>query len=792
MQSNKIARLAALRDHHILEAPRSEEFDELVRRAGQLCESERVRLIAELKQLGNSSSQTEAERQQIEIEREADPEFTRTLLESLRDITERKQAERKLSDSQHRLALATESAKIGIWDWSVPDNIMRWDEQMLQLYGIATPIDTASYTTWKDAVHEDDRNEAETACARALLGEKDFDTQFRILWPNGEIRYIEAHALVQRDAGGTAVRMTGVNWDITDRKRAESALLDSEERFRTSMEAMEEGLALLDADGKIFFNNASAERILGLTSDQMTGLSSLDPAWRAVREDGTEFPGHEHPAMVALRDCVPQRNVVMGVHKPDGKLTWVSINAVPLTRLMSENGFERSTAQRVVVTFADITARVDLDRTLREREARLTAVLQAAPVVLYVVDGDGTITLSEGTGLAALGLQPGEVVGHSVFEFTGGNEGSAAFISRALSGEPLAYDTCINGLWLHVENSPLVATDGTCAGYIGVCFDITERVLTEERFRVLFDQSSDACVLYGEDGILDCNSGTLNLLGYPDKSALIGLRPYQLSPEFQPDGSASEDHVEKVIALAVANGGHRFEWMHLTAGGKPIPVEVTLKPISFAGRSVMLATWHDLTERKAAEQQLQYHTTALERQKNELEQMNKKLEELATTDGLTGLCNHRTFQQRLAEEVSRASRYGFDLSLIMLDVDTFKEYNDEFGHPAGDIVLKKIASILQEEARDGDTIARYGGEEFVLVLPQTASSGASILAERLKSAVENQNWPKCAVTASFGVSTLGLCEVDGVSLIMRADKALYKSKAAGRNQVTVAGHAEII
>ncbi|MCW3062776.1 MAG: domain S-box/diguanylate cyclase domain, partial [Capsulimonas sp.] len=155
-----------------------------------------------------------------------------------------------------------------------------------------------------------------------------------------------------------------------------------------------------------------------------------------------------------------------------------------------------------------------------------------------------------------------------------------------------------------------------------------------------------------------------------------------------------------------------------------------------------------------ADEKIRSYNTILELQKGELERANGQLETLATTDGLTGLKNHRAFQERLSEEVSRAARYQTPLSLILLDVDRFKEYNDAHGHPAGDEVLKSVARILQNSARNTDFAARYGGEEFVLILHQTDMEGATEFAERLRVLVEGHPWLMRDVTASFGVACL--------------------------------------
>ncbi len=176
--------------------------------------------------------------------------------------------------------------------------------------------------------------------------------------------------------------------------------------------------------------------------------------------------------------------------------------------------------------------------------------------------------------------------------------------------------------------------------------------------------------------------------------------------------------------------------------------------------------------------------TELERQQNEVLAANLKLEELATVDPLTEAKNRRAFNDKLEEEWSRATRYGTPLSLVLLDVDKFKSYNDTFGHPAGDAVLKQVALTMMATIRTTDFFARYGGEEFALILPNTDTQGALVLAERLRARLESVAWKERPVTASFGVSTLHEEMKQPEELTRSADEALYASKERGRNRVT--------
>lgn len=161
----------------------------------------------------------------------------------------------------------------------------------------------------------------------------------------------------------------------------------------------------------------------------------------------------------------------------------------------------------------------------------------------------------------------------------------------------------------------------------------------------------------------------------------------------------------------------------------------------------------------------------------------EQVQQMAATDGLTGIANRRTFDEVLQRDVAKALRNGEKLSLIMVDIDFFKQLNDTRGHQAGDEVLKQVAQMVASNCRDFDTAARYGGEEFGLILPSCASIEAAAVAERLRELVEGGN-TSVPVTVSAGVATLPTNATDTVSLIRAADGALYESKRAGRNRVT--------
>lgn len=160
--------------------------------------------------------------------------------------------------------------------------------------------------------------------------------------------------------------------------------------------------------------------------------------------------------------------------------------------------------------------------------------------------------------------------------------------------------------------------------------------------------------------------------------------------------------------------------------------------------------------------------------------------ELALTDALTGLLNRRAFDRELFIACARAERFQRDLTLIVLDIDNFKQLNDSFGHPAGDAVIRSVGLVLQELSRRIDVAARIGGEEYALILPDTPTAAALRLAERLRQAVAQRGDEAIAYTASFGVAAVQDTGTVAEDLLKAADDALYAAKAAGRNCVRFA------
>jgi diguanylate cyclase (GGDEF)-like protein len=230
--------------------------------------------------------------------------------------------------------------------------------------------------------------------------------------------------------------------------------------------------------------------------------------------------------------------------------------------------------------------------------------------------------------------------------------------------------------------------------------------------------------------------------------------------------------------------GRRRDLHARRSDGTVFPVEVGLSPVRTPDGAFVVCAVVDLTERRQAEHRLR-------EQAAELARANQRLGELASTDSLTALWNRRAFLEQLDIRLEQAVRSARPLSVLLMDVDHFKPYNDEFGHLAGDEILQRAARLLRERARRSDFLARIGGEEFGVILHEADRMGAVKLAEHLRTAVEAATWPRRRITVSVGVATVRFPSAvprppsPGRSQVLSlADQALYHSKEQGRNRVT--------
>ncbi|MDY0341057.1 MAG: sensor domain-containing diguanylate cyclase [Coriobacteriia bacterium] len=330
---------------------------------------------------------------------------------------------------------------------------------------------------------------------------------------------------------------------------------------------------------------------------------------------------------------------------------------------------------------------------------------------------------------------------------------------------------------------------------------LAEIFFTHEFFKALTTFSSvddvTSLIVDGANGILGAEISAVYLFEHRDWTLHLRASQGRLEEYFHPSVPVSETLLgvafrEGFVQQAdVTEGAGLAEW---TVRPEEVRSQAAM-PLR-SGDSVIgvlliaSATYRELTQAEHDRLQVIANQSSLALQ-NAL--LHEELERLSVTDRLTELYNHGYLHSRLDEEIERAMRFGHRLSVIMLDIDDFKQFNDQYGHPKGDTVLRAVSSIVRQNLREIDVAARYGGEEFVVVLPETDVAGALAVAERIRVSAEafphitGDHGERTTQTISLGVATYPVHASDGASLIEAADQAMYWAKRSGKNRVVAAG-----
>ncbi len=529
-----------------------------------------------------------------------------------RDITEAKQAEALLVESQQRLALASESAHIGIWDWDVVANRLVWDAQMFALYGVHEQDFSGAYEAWTDGLHPDDRVEAEADINAALDGVRDFHPQFRVVWPNGEVRHIEAHALVQKADDGSPLRMIGVNWDITERKQNEEALRIGQERFEILSHATNDAVwdwNLLTDD--LWWNQ---------------GFHTLFGYNREILEPGIEsWKTRIHPDEL--------ERVSSGIHAviESGQQFWS--DEYRFRRFddsyatIFDRGFiikdENDVAIRMVGSMQDISERKQAENALRESEARSSAVIHNALDCIITIDHENRVIEFNPAAEKTFGYTRAEALGQDLNSliippaFRGAHTRGIAHYLKTGVGPRLnrraeVPAVCKDGTKLIVELAATVIAHSDPPLFTAYLRDITEQKQAENALRESEERFQS--IVANVPGMV------YQLVIHPDGSlewpfVSEGFREiYEVGPEIlqsEPAWSLDKIHPDdrsefdrSVTTSAKTLSPWSWEGRQLVASGKTKWIQAAARPQRLPDGSIW---WNglvlDITARKEAEEQ---------------------------------------------------------------------------------------------------------------------------------------------------------------------------------------------
>ncbi|MCM8595451.1 EAL domain-containing protein [Accumulibacter sp.] len=732
----------------------------------------------------------------------------------VRDITERKSAEA-------RLRMATQATQLVFWELDIANDRLRYDATMLQLLGLAHGEGPADSGELMELVHPDDRAALIERFREALRpGDAVFGFEHQIVNRAGEGIWLQTRGRVaQRDASGRAVLAVGTAMNISERKKAEEALLRRSQQLEMLSGATQEINRELDIPVVLSGLVDSALKITGATGGGAGRLENgeivFDEYRRGERLLAVDYrfpPGRGVPGRVLQtrqfhlsNDAAHDPLVIPEVRQAVG---FGNLLDVPIVNRRGEllgcleihdkpGGFDETdvcllqglaaSAAIALENTALLAARRKAAQALRESEALKASVLASAACGIVATDRAGMITVFNPCAEAILGYRSDEVVGKVTPEIFH-DAGEVVAMARQVpgtSGEPkaagfaaLVYKVRTTGVTDQREVT-LVRRDGRriaarlavtvmrdaqgqIDGYLGTVVDISAEKAAAEQLRLaakVFEQGGEGIAITDAAyRIVMVNQAFVRITGYSAEEAL-GSNPRLLA-----SGRHDRSFYQAMWAAIEAQGHWQGEIWNRRKDGSVYPEWLSISRVQSEGVTThYIGTFIDITQHKEAEASIQ---------------------RLAHYDPLTGLPNRSLLDERFRHDLSRAHRGREPLALMFLDLDRFKNINDSLGHRVGDELLIQVGQRLRHAIRDEDTVSRLGGDEFILVLPKTDADGAAHVAAKLLEITAPPyriEQHELTVTASVGIA---MYPADGDSfevLSMCADTAMYRAKQSGRN-----------
>ncbi|HEY8098259.1 MAG TPA: EAL domain-containing protein [Methylobacter sp.] len=550
---------------------------------------------------------------------------------------------------------------------------------------------------------------------------------------------------------------------ITERKQTELALSDANERWSLAQRAAVAGTWYWDIETNMLYWSDELYELFGLEPQKTQASFEI---WRGLlhSEDRQQA---EHLIKQAISDHLPLVNEYRIV-TPTGEIRWI--------RALGDTDYDyQGSAQRMTGICIDITKTKVAEIALQESEERLRLAQSAAGIGTWDWDIVHNKTSFNSQYYKLLGLPEG--VAHSYENFIAmlhpeDRPRLDATVQQALAEGMQDYNIEYRirrgddgaTRWINSKGQ-FTIKDGKPFRSLGIIIDITERKQTEEalreseaRYRQMFQANPQPMWLYDLETLrfLAVNNAAIAHYGYSETEFLAmtitDIRPVEDVPRLL-------DQLQHLKGEAQHQAGN---WRHRKKDGTLIDVEISSHMLEYDGRRAKAVLSHDITERKRAEDRIQY---------------------LANFDPLTGLPNRIQLNDHLKYSLSLAKRSNGHLALMFLDLDHFKDINDTLGHSVGDALLVELAKRLCHLLREEDTVTRLGGDEFILLLPGVDALGAAHVAQKLQDAIAESYLIELydlTLTASIGIALYPTDGEDLEALSKSADAAMYRAKQEGR------------
>jgi diguanylate cyclase (GGDEF)-like protein/PAS domain S-box-containing protein len=572
--------------------------------------------------------------------------------------------------------------------------------------------------------------------------------------------------------------------DITERKHAEEMLRESHEDFQRYFNISTIGMAVTTPGKNWIEVNDRLCQIFGYSKQELAQLT-----WAEITHpDDLEANVQLFDQLISGE--IDSYEMEKRYIRKDKSVVYTNIYA---TCYRNPDGKVR----HLLTSVLDITERKLAEAALHENEIIFSSFLENSPVYVFFKDKNiRTLRLSKNYE-QMLGMPVDKAIGKTMDDLFPSDlaKNMVADDLRILSeGRRVDIIEELNGRIYETTKFPIFI-DGKADMLAGFTLDITDRKHaeialreSEEKFRQLITSAPDAIFGIDKEGrIVFANEQSTEILGYSGEE-LIGKKVDLLVPlDWRSRHDASWTNF--IAHSSTSHMGNQAEPIAIHKDGREIPVDIKLSYSNTISGMLVIAYMRDMTERKNTETQLRIANSQLETQMKQIQGLQLILREQAIRDPLTNLYNRRYLNETLQREFERIKREKSCLSIIIMDIDHFKNVNDALGHQVGDKFLVAITKILGKKARNSDIICRYGGEEFLLVMPDTTTSTASHRAEEIRLLCNETRLKykekTFGVTLSFGIATYPSHGKDPDEVITKADEALYRSKKNGRNCVTI-------
>ncbi len=609
-------------------------------------------------------------------------------------------------------------------------------------------------------IHPEDREPVWNGVQIALQQNRSFELVYRIATADGELKWVWERGRGVFSSQGELLALEGFVTDITERKRAEEALYESETRLNEAQRIANVGSWELDLLRDHLTWSEEIFRIFEIDSRRFG--ASYEAFLDAVHPDDREAVHRAYTESVKNR---APYEITHRLRMPDGRVKYVH------ERCVTYYG-ESGAPSRSLGTVQDVTERVLAEEALRESERRFQALARVAPVGIFRTEANGDclyvnerwceiagLTSEQARGSGWVSAIHPEDRDHIVRRWYECARKDILFHEECRMQRP---DGAVT--WVFAQAAAERDAHGRVVGYVGSVTDISERRRVETQMLKLsraLEQTADAVMITDRDGAVEyVNPAFEQVTGYAS-AEMLGRQPKMLK-----SGKQSPGFYENMWKTILAGEVFNDVLINRRRDGSLYYEEKTITPIKDGDGRIthFVATGKDITERMQTQERLAY---------------------MAQHDPLTELPNRTLLLDRLKQSLAGARWRQRRAAVLFVDLDRFKTINDTLGHEVGDRLLQQLAERFQRSVRDGDTVARFGGDEFVILLDDVASEDdVSGVAQKVLQAlappfqVERQT---LYVTASIGVSLFPNDGDDATTLLKNADIAMYRAKELGKN-----------